>query len=1086
MPDRGAPGRMTARVACRWLALAFVLGLVIGTSLPAPLPPPVSAQAGDNVPIVYSRCPRTREPLVVTGTVRVGDSETTATKTLQHLDVLDVLPDVVHFYGGFAAPCDLVYRGADGAERVLYDCSSGSTPGRTCAALDAAVSFDAKQVAFAVFRGRIKHDSWTLPPKFLHPGNQRALKVQLPNPILDSTEAQLYIADVATGQSRPLPHVRGTFDSGPAWLSSGQLAFTSTRSGQYSTPVGSGQRLASQIFVMDLDGRNVEKVSYHALAGEEHPIQLMDGRVAVASWQLFGMLPYRTDNSAAGGFGTIHNFFHVYSQNPDGANPFPLFGQHTSKFGPGPSGHPPHLASHFFGQSSDGRLWTADYYRRNNAGLGQIVGFPLPPAGQEGEGPESKPHVHDLFRPKGFATLTSWATGSDNFSRKLGGSSYRLPGYADPLAFAGKVSHPAGLPGNQLMLTWGAGPCSTVPSADGGRRAGGEDDGGARAGDAATSKGAEERAGRPPAEKREPKKPGGKFGKRLAGKGAGGGQTAKDPADDDDDDEDDDERPRAARGGGGPGFGAVNALNRLGRDNPGCDAGIYRTTRIPSRHPSDLAVIVNRPEYHEIMARAVVPYAAIHGIERPAVIPRAALAAAGNPDLPVGTPYGILGASSIILRETRALNGHPFSAKPGHYPQWGLQGTDTVDYTDAELCGIRMLVTQPSLAGDRNRFHTTVGERVGVLGEFPVRKFDGAGKPTLDPSGVPDTSFTVRFPANVPYLMQGIDCQGRTLNTDQTWQSLRPGEVKTCNGCHLHSKPGLPFERTAAARGDHRPVRLGEGEVPLLVGGSGSALEVTRVPGYSVSYEFERDVFPILQRRCASCHSAKTPAAGLVLDAPGTGPGSTYDRLVMDRAQKFVPEPQRYPHQIRKPQLTKYVRALNARGSLLYWKAANRRTDGRTDDQYGPRSPQGWEDVDFGADHPTSITPPELGVLSRWLDTGAAAGEAFLKDTTPPVLDLAAQPASGGGLILTIGMVDVPSGIDTRSLEVCVAPPGADCGSNLVRAGVPHGVVTVTLAASAVQPDAEVRARVSDRAGNGTEARRTISWLLRNAPARKP
>jgi hypothetical protein len=1057
---------------------------------------------------VYSRCPRTREPVTVAGTVRHAGGERRVTKILKHTDVLDVLPDVSNFYGGFVAPCDLVFRAADGTERVLFDCTGGSTVQRACAALDAAVSFDGRQVAFAVFRGPIGHETMRVPPRFLDPDNQasEAPRVRLPNPRLDATEAQLHVVDLATGAVRTLPHVPGSFDSGPAWLADGRLAFTSTRSGQYSTPVSGAQRLASQIFAMDPDGRNIEKLSYHALAGEQHPIQLTDGRIAMASWQLFGMLPYRTDNSAAGGFGTLHNFFHVYSQHPDGANLFPLFGQHTSKYGAG-SPHPPHLAAHFFGQGSDGRVWVADYYRRNNAGLGQIVGFPPPPPGHESEGfgPADKPHVHDLFRPKGFVSLTTWATGSDNFARPMSGGSLRLAGYADPLAYAGKVSHPSGLPGGDLLLTWGAGACGQVPGNDQGlrreaveeadddendedrqvRRAPAGRRGGAKgAGGRALRRGA--RGDRPQEEEaRDRRRPGAVRGpaedeqdppearpaRERAGRAGGGGRAPEGA------------RAAAAGGGGSIGFSALNALAILGRDNPGCDTGIYRTTRIPSRHPSDLAVVVNRPEYHEILARPVLPYVAIYGVERPKIIPRSEVAAAGHPELPPGTPFGVLGASSIILRETRALNGHPFSGRPGRYPQWGLQGTDTVDYADDELCGVRILVTQPSLAGDFKRFRTTVGERVVVLGEFPVRKADATGRPVLDPTGVPDTSFTVRFPANTPYLMQAIDCEGRTLNTDQTWQHLRPGEVKTCNGCHVHSKPGLPFERTAAARPGYRAVRLGEGEVPLLAGGAGLAPELIRVPGYGVQFEYERDVFPILQRRCASCHAGGDAAAGLVLDAPGTGPGSTYERLVLDRAQKHVPPDLRYPHRIRKPQLTKYVRALNARGSLLYWKAANRRTDGRTDAQYGPRSGDGWEDVDFGADHPTGITRQELGVLARWLDTGAAAREAFLQDTTPPVLSLALRPGEGGQPSLYVGTADVVSGIDPRSLQVCLAPPGRPCGPNLARAAEPHGVVVLPLP-GAPAPDAEIHARVADRAGNVVEERRTIAWLLRNVPAR--
>ncbi|MGH7315384.1 MAG: hypothetical protein ACREJS_03910, partial [Candidatus Rokuibacteriota bacterium] len=329
---------------------------------------------------------------------------------------------------------------------------------------------------------------------------------------------------------------------------------------------------------------------------------------------------------------------------------------------------------------------------------------------------------------------------------------------------------------------------------------------------------------------------------------------------------------------------------------------------------------------------------------------------------------------------------------------------------------------------------------------------------------------------------------GRTLNTDQTWQHLRVGEVKTCNGCHLHSKKGLPFEKTVAAGREHRAVRLGEGTVPLLIGGAGSAVETVRRPGYGVAFEYERDVFSILQRRCAACHSGSRAAAGLVLDLPGTGRGSTYHRLVLDGGQGFVPPALRYPHPIEKPQLTKYVRALNARGSLLYWKAANQRTDGRTDGQYTDRSKSGWEDVDFGAPHPTATTKEELGTLSRWLDTGAAAGAGFLLDTTPPVIHLAAGTDKSLLASVHVGTADVVSGVDPTSLEVCVVASSGRCGPNLAPTAEPHGVVSIRLPAplGPADADVEIRARIRDRAGNQTEAQHTVRWLLENTVPTRP
>ncbi len=104
--------------------------------------------------------------------------------------------------------------------------------------------------------------------------------------------------------------------------------------------------------------------------------------------------------------------------------------------------------------------------------------------------------------------------------------------------------------------------------------------------------------------------------------------------------------------------------------------------------------------------------------------------------------------------------------------------------------------------------------------------------------------------------------------------------------------------------------------------------------------------------------------------------------------------------------MTKYVRFMNSRGSLLYWKAKNERTDGRTDDRYGPGKPPNdplWVDVDFGANHPTSITKDELGVLSRWIDTTRGAGDGYLLDTTKPALNVVGDVKDGQVRALFVG-----------------------------------------------------------------------------------
>jgi hypothetical protein len=154
----------------------------------------------------------------------------------------------------------------------------------------------------------------------------------------------------------------------------------------------------------------------------------------------------------------------------------------------------------------------------------------------------------------------------------------------------------------------------------------------------------------------------------------------------------------------------------------------------------------------------------------------------------------------------------------------------------------------------------------------------------------------------------------------------------------LHTKAGRPYEQSLAFTAE--PVKL-LNAVDMLT--------------------YDKDIKPILEKNCAGCHANDVP----LFD---------YDKLVWDYAQKAVPEGMKLQvresadewkkYALQRPMISKYVHSMYARESLLYWKAANKRTDGRTDAQYA-------DDIDFGADHPTNITATELGVLGRWLDSGA-------------------------------------------------------------------------------------------------------------------
>ena len=767
---------------------------------------PYAAPAAIDYPIVYVRCERTVSTMKVTGTVTRDGKTQIASRELRGLDVYDTLPDVTNFLSNFSAPCDLVLREPSGKQRVLYDCSSSSTSDSSCAAMDPVVSFDGRTIAFTVFRGVLKARRVGIDEKVIDPkaeGSSSTTRLALPNRFLDTQRrsgpsgAQLHLVDVETGALTAFPVPNGVFDTGPVFLPGNRLGFTSTRDGNRSTVTWrtTGIRLGARIWSMDLDGRNLDLSSHHTLTLDQHPIILMDGRVVYSSWQIGMGRPHRHTNGSVGGSDSLDNLFHLFTQNPDGAHPFAFFGMHSGDHKPISSIGLDHKAAHFMTQTSDGRVWFADYYRKTNSGFGHIIGVMPEPEGLEGLDPHRVARPADWYAPAEGIAFAPWSTSRDSTSKPMPEPVLTHPSYRNPLPFAGKVSHPAALPRNGLMVAWGKGACSRSANHDIWPALG---------------------INRPP---------------KASGSGRGAIANFM-----------------------------THVIEHLGADTPGCDTGLYRATRIPSKHPSDLEMIVDEPDWHELFGRAVAPYQDIYGQEQPAIRPRADLANSHR-ELGVGTPFGLLGAASITDRETHPAGGIHFQG----VKQFHQQGTDTIDYRDEELCGVRILGVMPN-RGTHNAVYkeartTLAGERLLVLGEVPVRHYDAMGNARMDSSGHQDTSFLVRFPANMPYFMQGIDCEGRTLNTDQTWQSLRPGEMKTCGGCHVHSRESrIDFSDSFAATSAYEIPHLGEGTVPLLAGLKDDGVRVRTEPGYGLSIDYQRDIVPIFQEHCVSCHGGAGPS----------------------------------------------------------------------------------------------------------------------------------------------------------------------------------------------------------------------------------
>jgi hypothetical protein len=427
--------------------------------------------------------------------------------------------------------------------------------------------------------------------------------------------------------------------------------------------------------------------------------------------------------------------------------------------------------------------------------------------------------------------------------------------------------------------------------------------------------------------------------------------------------------------------GPVNSNNGLRK--PAIDAGIYLLKNgQPVDEPGQMRLIKNDPNYNEQWPRALVPYQRIYGVAEPARLAPLTNDGKRSAHLPEGTPFGLVGSSSLYKRESYPHGGipqgkvtanylggnDPFEglgslAYDGNVGNWFVQGGETSRYANSDIHAIRILITEPTTdprytGKATRRWWNAANERLRILGEVPVRKFQGDKQP-IDPDGNPDTSFLVKVPADVAWTFQTLDENGLVLNSAQTWHQVRPGEVRhDCGGCHAHSQQPTRFEDTAAARPDYAVFDLTR-HTPLLTAKamdeSGKKWDKDDTTGVRFAkgvknVEFFRDVKPILDRSCVACHTrtSANPAGNLVLDDDTLmqGPGSlggvavgpphkvpgTFFRLALDATGKYGPKSPvgNWSH----PQASRYVRRFSARRSLLAWKIFGKRLDGWSNEDF--------------------------------------------------------------------------------------------------------------------------------------------------------
>ncbi len=85
------------------------------------------------------------------------------------------------------------------------------------------------------------------------------------------------------------------------------------------------------------------------------------------------------------------------------------------------------------------------------------------------------------------------------------------------------------------------------------------------------------------------------------------------------------------------------------------------------------------------------------------------------------------------------------------------------------------------------------GKEVTELGTVPI---------------APDGSFSVEVPADVPIALQAIDAEGRSELNEMSWIYVRPGEKRSCVGCHEPRRTAPPVDSRLAEAQLAKPLRL--------------------------------------------------------------------------------------------------------------------------------------------------------------------------------------------------------------------------------------------------------------------------------------
>ena len=127
--------------------------------------------------------------------------------------------------------------------------------------------------------------------------------------------------------------------------------------------------------------------------------------------------------------------------------------------------------------------------------------------------------------------------------------------------------------------------------------------------------------------------------------------------------------------------------------------------------------------------------------------------------------------------------------------------------------------------------------RVGYDGPWDVKRIIGTVPVEADGSAF------FKVPANTPISVQPLDEKGQAVQLMRSWMTAMPGEVLSCVGCH----------ETQATAPDTNIATLASKRAPS---------EIAEWYGPTRGFSFRREVQPVLDKYCVSCHDGSPRPSG--------------------------------------------------------------------------------------------------------------------------------------------------------------------------------------------------------------------------------